>query len=62
MMFDLCVCVSRAAVAVQVIKAEHVKMLMEEFEISKDKSEYLLRSCHGDVKEAFTSYIKGKLW
>ena len=55
-------CVSRAAVAVQVIKAEHVKMLMEEFEISKDKSEYLLRSCNGDVKEAFTSYIKGKLW
>ena len=46
----------------QPIKAEHVKVLMEELEISKDKSEYLLRSCAGDVKEACSSYIKGKLW
>ena len=44
------------------IRAEDVKFLVEELELSKDKVEYLLRSSGGSVTQALSNYINGRLF
>ena len=44
------------------IRAEDVKFLVDELELTKDRAEHLLRSSGGSVQLALTNYITGRLY